>query len=240
MSDEPKTHLYLIRHAQGIASVQPTPLGKRSDPGLTTLGIQQAERLRDRLAATGEIAADLLLASPYRRAGQTAEIIAPALGLAVQYDDDLEDFRLGEDVEGMSPTEFRAKYHSVDYYQTPFGFMTPNGENLPQFLLRIGATLDRHIRQYRGKTIVMVTHGGFVDGVFTHFFNLPSMKLPPADFETTNTSITHWGEDEQYGQLIWRLYRYNDDVHLRGLDSGKSINWHELTPTTHLRTRCYA
>ena len=43
--------------------------------------MRQAERLRDRLAATGEIRADVLLSSTLLRASQTAELVAPALGL---------------------------------------------------------------------------------------------------------------------------------------------------------------
>jgi 2,3-bisphosphoglycerate-dependent phosphoglycerate mutase len=227
-ANEPKTHLYLIRHAQGIVNVNPTIVGKSSDVGLTPLGVQQAERLRDRLAATGEIAADVLLASTYRRASQTAEIIAPALGLDIQYDDELQEHRLGDDVDGMSIAEFDAKYPQPDYLQEPFRAITPASENWPQFMLRVGATIDRIARQHRGKTVALVTHGGFVDGSFIYFFGLPSMRLPSPGFYTENTSITHWGEDERWGQRIWRLFRYNDDVHLRGLDRGKSINWREL------------
>ena len=63
------------------------PLG---DEGLTERGRLQAARLRDRLAATGEIAADVLIASPLARARQTAEIIAPALALPIIFDDDVQ------------------------------------------------------------------------------------------------------------------------------------------------------
>lgn len=88
------TNVYLIRHAQQIENVIPTPdppLG----PPLSSLGITQAEHLRDRLIATGEILADILLSSPLLRARATAEIIAPALDLPVTLDDDLQEFRIG-------------------------------------------------------------------------------------------------------------------------------------------------
>src|SRR5258708_28840260 len=92
------THLYLIRHGEAVSNVDRTAptAGMRGDAGLTPLGRIQAERLRDRLAATGEIAADVLIASTLRRARETAEIIAPALGLPIEWDDDVQDLRVGE------------------------------------------------------------------------------------------------------------------------------------------------
>ena len=58
------THLYLIRHGEALGAV------KRiiGNTPLSPFGITQAERLRDRLAATGEIAADVLISSTLVRA----------------------------------------------------------------------------------------------------------------------------------------------------------------------------
>src|SRR6266851_5457719 len=81
------SHLYIIRHGQAISAVERT----MGDRGLSPLGIRQAERLRDRLGATGEIAADVLIASTMHRAKETAEIIAPALGLPIEWDDDVQE-----------------------------------------------------------------------------------------------------------------------------------------------------
>src|SRR5262249_22253167 len=77
------TNLYLIRHADYTFGLED---GKYRDLGLTPLGVKQAELLRDRLATTGEIKADVLIASTMPRARQTAEILAPALGLPVVLD----------------------------------------------------------------------------------------------------------------------------------------------------------
>ncbi len=227
---EPKTHLYLIRHAQAIVNVEPTIVGKSGDFGLTELGIQQAERLRDRLAATGEIAADVLIASTYRRASQTAEIITPALGLDIIYDDEVQEFRIGDEVDGMSITEFEAKYPPLDIAREPFRPIAPGAENWPQFMLRVGTALDRISRQHQGKTVVIVTHGGFVDGSFVYFFGLPSMKLPPAWLLTENTSITQWEQDNRRGHERWRLIRYNDDLHVRDIGATQPVDWHLLRP----------
>src|SRR5947209_13219317 len=79
------SNIYLIRHAQQIEDF--TPEAQQEEPPLAPIGITQAEHLRDRLAATREIQADVLISSPLLRARTTAEIIAPALGLPVMVDE---------------------------------------------------------------------------------------------------------------------------------------------------------
>src|SRR5579859_4499760 len=84
------THLYLIRHGDYIFDVAD---GKYSDQGLSVVGIQQAERLRDRLLGSELIKADVVIASTMLRARQTAEILAPAFGVPVVYDTEIEEWR---------------------------------------------------------------------------------------------------------------------------------------------------
>jgi len=218
------THLYLIRHAEAVAAVENT-IG---DTRLTPLGITQAERLRDRLVATREIAADVLIASTLLRAKQTAEIIAPALGLPIIWDDEVQELRPGES-EGMSVQEALEKFGQVDFEQNPFQQVAPGGENWGQFMLRVGTALDRITRQHEGKTIVVVCHGGVIDGSFLYFFNMGTLRIPSVRFYTHNTSITHWRKNSFYDRPPhWRLIKYNDDMHLRDLGSSTRIPWEEV------------
>jgi len=180
------THLYFIRHGQAISVVQQTT----GDPGLSPLGVKQAERLRDRLAASGEIAADILISSTMLRAKQTAEIIAPALGLPIIFDDEVQEERPGEALY-MSEREFRAKFGAVTFEQKPFFRIAPGAETWVEFALRAGTALNRITHEHEGKTIVIVCHGGIVDSSFLLFFVLSSLQFPPIFFETHNTSITH-------------------------------------------------
>src|SRR5215469_10848907 len=218
------THLYLIRHAEAIAAIENT-IG---DTGLTPLGITQAEHLRDRLAATGEIAADVLIASTLLRAKQTAEIISPALDLPIIWDDEVQEIHPGES-EGMHVEEAWAKFGRVNFEQNPFQQGAPGGENWGQFMLRVGTALDRITRQYEEKTIVIVCHGGVIDGSFLYFFNMGTLQIPSVRFFTHNTSITHWQKKAFYNRPPhWRLVKYNDDMHLRDLNSATRIPWEEI------------
>ena len=82
VTDPLPTRFVLVRHGESVATVNRFIGGFRTCTGLSDLGRQQAERLRDRLARTGEVAGDRLYASNFARARETAEIIAPALGRA--------------------------------------------------------------------------------------------------------------------------------------------------------------
>ncbi len=218
------TNLYLIRHGQATTQVSDI----LRDEGLTPLGIAQAERLRDRIAATGEIAADVLIASTLPRARQTAEIIAPALARPILFDDEVQELRIG-DAEGMHVDEFRAKFGGYNVEEFPFKPVATGGENWGMFALRVGTALDRIIHEHEGKTIVVVCHGGVIDCSFLYFFGMNTLVLPETRFYTHNTSITHWRKSAPFGRTPhWRLVRYNDDMHVRDLEAEVRIPWEHL------------
>lgn len=208
------TQLYLIRHGEAVSNVEPVIAGMQGDAGLTPLGVAQAERLRDRLAASGEVAADVLIASTLPRARQTAKIIAPALGLPIIWDDEVQELRPGE-ADGLSLAEYRERYGSPEYESDPFQPLAPAGESWASFLVRAAAALLRIARDYQDKRIVVVCHGGVIDASFQTFAEMNLLAPKRLDFDTRNTSITHWSR-HQHGDLPprWRLMRYNDAAHL--------------------------
>ncbi len=228
MSEPPtlKTCLVLIRHGEAISNVEPIVGGPKGDEGLTPLGMRQAGALRDRLAASDEFRPDALMSSTLARARQTAEIIQPALGHpSIIFDDDLQEISVGE-ADGLSVVAFRERFGLPDFRVDPFRPIAPGGENWGMFTLRVATTLDRIARAYEGKTVMLVCHGGIIDGSFISFMQLPSHQLPPIEFLTINTSITEWQRkivDGAPGR--WRLRRYNDDAHLAGVDHHSPMLW---------------
>ncbi len=224
------THLYLIRHGEAFANVEPIMGGMNGDAGLTPLGVAQAQALRERLAETREIPAEVLIASPLPRARQTAEIIAPALDLPIVLDDDVQEILIGE-ADGMHVGDYRAKYGLPDFRREPFRPIAPGGEFWGQFVVRIAVALDRITRAHEGKTIVIVCHGGVIDSSFLIFFGLPSLAIPPVEMHTHNTSITHWERNERDDGLTrWKLWGYNDDTHLRLVGRNDHIMWRDIPP----------
>jgi probable phosphoglycerate mutase len=209
------THLYLIRHGEAISNVEPIIGGPRGDTGLTPHGMAQAERLRDRLATTREIAADVLIASTLPRARQTAEIIAPALGLSIVWSDEVQELRPG-DADGLSLDEFRERFGEPEFEHDPFRPVAPGGESWAAFMVRVGATLHRIARTHDGQTVVIVCHGGVIEGSFQSFGGMGLALNTRMGFHTSNTSLTHWERRiEGNGSPRWWLHSYNDDAHLR-------------------------
>jgi probable phosphoglycerate mutase len=207
----------------------------QGDTGLSKLGVMQAERLRDRLASTHEIAADVLIASTLPRARQTAEIIAPALGLPIILDDEVHELRPG-DADGMQVKDFIEKYPDMRNDPNPFRHFGNNGESLSEFLLRVGRALERITHEHSEKSIVITCHGGVIDSSFLYFFGGSTLTLPTVHFNTHNTSITHWRTENPRnnvpngGKVQWQLAHYNDNFHLRDLNTATRIPWEAITP----------
>jgi probable phosphoglycerate mutase len=223
------THLYLIRHGEAWANVQPVVAGMRGDRGLTPRGIAQAERLRDRLAR-GELKADVLISSTLPRARQTAEIVRPALGLPIIFDDEVQELRVGE-ADGMSNQEAWSTFGLPDFVNAPLRPIAPGGESWATFTLRVAHALHRITSEHAGKTIVVICHGGVIDSSFIYFFHMPGMVVPPADFHTRNTSITHWERVNRGGRNLWRLNGYNDIAHLHDIGAIESLRWEDTDLT---------
>jgi probable phosphoglycerate mutase len=207
------TRLVLVRHGESNTTVARVIGGHRTCSGLSDLGRQQAERLRDRWATGDEFSADVLISSHYARARDTAEILAPSLGgLEVLEDQGFGEHDPGPDCDGMSFDEFVERFGTGWWEGDPFGTSFPGGETVAAFQFRVGQAIRRTVDAYADTTIVIVCHGGVVDAALRL-----ALKAPPTgsfEIHTLNTSITevHLVKDN-----MWRLIRYNDVGHLAGL-----------------------
>jgi len=220
------TDLYLIRHAQSFANVEPIVGGMKGDAGLTPLGRQQAARLESRLRAGG-IQAQHLYASTLPRALQTAEYVSRALGLPITPDDELQELRVGE-ADALSSEEYRARYprpgdqsFSGDFFD-PFGPgfpshpFAPGGESWETHLERAGAALTRLVQSHPGDTVVAVTHGGNLRVAFFLAFGLAAAQGNRMRFLPTNTGMSHWRYHHASPDRLasWTIISFNDAAHL--------------------------
>ena len=209
------TRLVLIRHGESNAAVEGVVAGERGCTGLSDLGRRQASALRDRLAATGEIQADILLASVLPRAVETAELIAPALGMSdIVRQCDLCELHPGE-CDALTWQEYDERY-GVDMQANPYTPIAPGGESLVEFNVRVGRALAVLAEQYQGRSVVVACHGGVVMASMVAFLGLPAHRPLVAELPVTNTSITEWEQriGDDHPPRPWRLLRYNDAAHL--------------------------
>jgi probable phosphoglycerate mutase len=237
------TQICLIRHGESEANAGTGLVG---DSLLTPRGIAQAERLRDRLAATGELAPDVLISSPLRRARHTAEIVAPVLGQPVCLDDDLVERRVGA-ASGLPTDMVRSLWPTPDYAADPRAPWAPESENVFTFQARVSEALARLCAEHAGHSIVIVCHAGVISAAMLFFQGLDTVTcamgtvyaLPeyrdlvgrqwlPA-YATTNTSLTRWRRAERRGtgHAIWFLDAFNDTAHLHDVAGSAGHTVHE-------------
>lgn len=222
MSDRRPEHtrLVLIRHGESQVAVDGIVGGPKTCAGLSERGRRQVAALRDRLARTGEIAADFLLASTMPRAVETAEIIAPAIGgLEIEQIEDLEERRPGE-CDGMAWEAYDAAYRTEGWTFSAYEPLSPGGESFAEFQVRAATALHQVVTSLAGRTIVISCHGGIIEASMVAFLGLP-LNAGSGTLQQPNASITEWDLDPAATGLrgvgAWRLVRYNDAAHLADL-----------------------
>jgi broad specificity phosphatase PhoE len=196
--------LILIRHAQSRHTLEKIIAGPLGCRGLTETGFGQAHALAERLHPLGKV--DLLLSSPVLRARQTAEIIAPALGLVL-----VEDARLTEQApgaaDGLTWAEYETRYGAFDLAANPDRPFAPGGESWNEYIARVPAVFETLARENPGKTVVAVTHAGFIVVSFLLLFGVFSTSANRAWIDPAFASLTEWEWLQERG--VWRLNCYN-------------------------------
>lgn len=197
------TQLYLIRHGDYVP---------QSD-ALSERGIWQANRLRDRLAATGEIRPDVLISSTLRRAMETTAILASTLGQPITADSALEEWHNTDGL--LTGQELVAILRDQPPDQRVFYRPGESAERWVDFQLRAASALNRLTQTYADQTICVVCHGGIIEASLLFFCGLSTLQLPPIVMEPAHTSITCWRRIPVMGDFRWSLDRFNDASHLQ-------------------------
>lgn len=213
------TRLVLIRHGESNGTVRRIVAGPASCTGLSELGRRQAEALRDRLARTGEISPDVLVASSMPRAAETAKIIAPALGgLDVITHDDLREHDPGPRWDGLAYADAVEKIDARRWDLDPYVAGFPGGETVAGFHFRAGTAIHRLIAEHPGRAVVVVCHGGVIDVAIRSMLSVN--MVGGFHLWTVNTSLTELTRQVTRPggpEARWVLRRYNDAAHLDGL-----------------------
>ena len=145
--------LLLVRHALPLRS-EP---GQGSDPELSASGIEQANRLPDALA---RFPITRLVSSPQRRAAQTAQPVADALGLPVDVDERLAEYDYG--LSHYTPIE-EASQEDIDRLIS--GHL-PGDVDEAAFIARARAGIDDIVAAAgHDETVAVFSHGGVINAL---------------------------------------------------------------------------
>lgn len=152
------TRLLLLRHGQTEMSAQRRYSG-RGDPELTDLGLSQAAAVAAGIKTVeGSSGVAAALCSPLRRARQTAEPVAAALGVRVEPHAGLLETDFG-DWDGLTFAEARER--NPDLHGHWLGDDTvpaPGGESFADVGIRVAALRDELVAAYAGRTLLLVSH----------------------------------------------------------------------------------
>lgn len=142
------TELWLVRHGQTEWS-RAGRHTSRTDLELTEQGRAEAEQLGPRLA---EVSFDLVLASPRRRALQTAELAGIDPG-RIERSEDLVEWGYGEH-EGLTSVQIRERVPGW----TVWTHASPGGESAAEVTTRLGRVIER-VRASGLERVLCFGHG---------------------------------------------------------------------------------
>jgi ribonuclease H / adenosylcobalamin/alpha-ribazole phosphatase len=148
------TVTHLLRHGQ----TEHTPerrFSGRNDLPLSLTGRAEAEAAAQRMKDLG---VEVVVASPLRRTRETAEVVAAALGLPVEFDEDLVELDFG-DLEGLTFDEAAAKHPlAARRFLGDVTVAAPGGESIADVGTRVARARRRILSEHAGRTVLVVSH----------------------------------------------------------------------------------
>ncbi|MEV8591714.1 bifunctional RNase H/acid phosphatase [Streptomyces sp. NPDC052012] len=206
----PPATFVLLRHGETPLTPQKRFSGSGgSDPSLSDIGREQAEKVAAALARRGTVQA--IVASPLARTRETAAVVAARLGLDVTVDDGLRETDFGA-WEGLTFAEVRERHpDDLDaWLSSPDAEPTGGGESFAATATRIAATRDKLIAAYAGRTVLLVSHVTPIKTFVRLALGAPPEALFRMELSAASLSAVAYYAD---GNASVRLF--NDTSHLR-------------------------
>lgn len=185
---------------------RPFPLvDGHGDPALDPIGVDQAERVGERLA---RLPIDAVYVTTLRRTHQTAAPLVARLGLTPIVEPDLREVHLG-DWEGELYRQRMAEGHpdALRMVAEQRWDAIPGAESNDHLRQRVRAAIERIVAAHPDQRVVVVSHGGIIAEVMAQASRTPH---PFMFLGVANTSITHLVVTD--GR--WIVRRFNDTAHL--------------------------
>ncbi len=195
--------LVLVRHALPVR-IDATPDGSPADPGLSERGREQAERVVTALAADR---VDALYSSPARRARETAEPLAAALGLPVTVLDGLDEFDSGH--SSYVPVEELRAEADERWQQLVRGELHPSID-AAAFRAGVVAAVESVAAAHPSGRAVLFSHSGSLNAYCGHVLG----QQRPLWFAPAYASVTRVGAARDGRRGVVSL---NETGHVRDL-----------------------
>jgi probable phosphoglycerate mutase len=206
------TAVWFVRHGETEANVTDRLQGQTDVP-LNANGLAQAELIAGRLK---DEPFDVIYSSDLSRALVTAEKIAS--GRPVIPAVELREWNFGR-WQGMLLQEILRDYPGEFslFKSGSLDFEPPEGESAGRFLERAEKFMEMLLREYSGKRILCVSHGGFIKQTLKVVLGIRTFRSLPA---CENTAICRYAAKEGN---VWQLVSWNDAAHLKSFN--RSTGW---------------
>ncbi|MBI3589170.1 MAG: histidine phosphatase family protein [Candidatus Liptonbacteria bacterium] len=208
--------VYFVRHGQSADNV--APVFQSPDSPLNEKGRKQADSIAQRVS---KLSFDVLVASPFERAKQTAETIAKATGKQPEYSELFVErvkptYINGKPYTGGKANELWREWEKSLYTS---GMRAEDGENFDDLVARADKALA-FLQNRPEQSLVVVTHGYFLRTIVARVLlgELLSGEVfrniqKTAAMENTGLTVLQYRENFEE-KPAWRLWIYNDHAHL--------------------------
>lgn len=207
--------VYFVRHGQSVGNA--SPVFQENDTPLSEKGQRQATMIANRLQ---HVSFDALIASPLKRARQTAEAIGQKTNHTPEFSDLFVECIKPTDVDGK-PWNDQAAFELWSQWQKSLYDPTvhaADGENYASLIKRADQAIA-YLTSRAEKSLVVVTHGYFLDALVARIVLGDQLTGPVlrrfqhyALIENTGLTVIKYldGFQEDYA---WRLWTHNDHAH---------------------------
>lgn len=206
--------IYLVRHGENPANLTKELSCRKVDYPLTLKGRLQAEQtgLHFRGINVGAI-----YASPLKRAGETAQIIAAVNGLEIRVVENFRELDVG-DLEDMGNSSQAWQIHFQvirDWMNGKPETSFPGGENYFMARQRLRDGIEKALNNRTEGEIIIVGHGGiFSIGLLDLCPGTDAEILRRTDYH--NCAISEIAMQKLDGRWVGKLVRWADASHLSG------------------------
>jgi broad specificity phosphatase PhoE len=210
LPERPIYTFVFLRHGESVGNAESRWQGQSNYP-LTEKGRAQSQALADRWKSEG-VKFDLVVSSPLARAKETAEIVASALNVRVEFDPIWLERDIGE-MEGLTAEEVHRKPQPP--FTTPYDPVGGDGEGDWALFLRAGQALHELLKRPAGSYLI-VSHGGLLNQLMHAIVGVaPHADPSGVRFRFENTSFARVVYFPH--QHRWAIDAVNDRAHLKSL-----------------------
>ena len=214
MQNNPRPfNITLLRHGESTGNAESRWQGQAEFP-LTEVGRAQAHALAARWKEEGAVF-DHVVSSPLLRARETAEIIAAALNLQIEFDPLWMERDNGE-FAGLTAAQVRENFIHPPF-TTPYDPVGIDGEGDWELFLRAGQALHKLLKRSPGDYLI-VSHGGLLNQLMHAVVGIaPQANNSGTRFRFANTAFARLMYYPH--QHRWAIDALNDHAHWKNANS---------------------